>query len=79
VAWECGGMAAAANGTAGAWKGNGATIPAARLTQTTCGRESRCTQRQAGCYEDVFITSVMVSAGLCCVVGAIGQKLEILD
>ena len=35
---QCGGMAAAANGTAGAWKGDRATNPAARLTQTTCGR-----------------------------------------
>ena len=42
AAWECGGMAAAANGTARAWKGDGATILAARLTQTTCGRQSRC-------------------------------------
>jgi len=35
---KCGGMLAAANGTAGAWQVDGATSPAARLTQTTCGR-----------------------------------------
>jgi hypothetical protein len=33
-----GGMLAAMNGTAGAWKGDRATITAARSAQTACGR-----------------------------------------
>ena len=52
---QCGGMAAAANGTAGAWKGDRATIPAARLTQTTCGRFTEASSGNPdapGVYED---------------------------
>jgi len=39
-----GGMLAAMNGTAGAWKGDRATITAARSAQTACGRYTRTAQ-----------------------------------
>ena len=47
--WSTGGKATAASGAPGSRKGDRAVIPATRLTQSICGRLTRCTTSVSGC------------------------------